>query len=233
MPQPNLLKIDDQLIRAGSILAGVWLLGSLFGISFAMDESLAWRKLIAAAALFPIAPISLWMAGARLRKRERRAWALHQLVDDYVEIPASDLLRDSDFTAATLSRAIRDLNNSGLAFLVWDRKADVVQDGRLRAARIQIDVCDGCNAKVSMTIRVGDVASARCPYCREPVGAERLMEEKAELIDRLDTDPTVIQARNAPSSNFSVPVFVILCIVFWPLAIGYAFLKWRASQSVR
>ncbi len=232
MPQPNLLKIDDQLIRAGSILAGVWLLGSLFAITFALNGDLEWRKLIAAVALFPAAPIGLWMAGARLRKREHRAWALHQLVEDYVELPASDLLRDSDFTMVTLDRAIRDLNNSGWAFLVWDRAADVIQDGRLRAARILVEECDACGAKVSVNVRVGDIASARCPYCRDFLGAEKLIEEKAELIDALDTDPEIIRSRNSSRSTFSVPVFVMLLIVFWPLGIGYAFWKWRASQKV-
>jgi hypothetical protein len=231
MPQPNLLKIDDQLIRAGSMLAGVWLLGSLVGLTFALNDSLEWRSLIAAIALFPSAPIGLWMAGARLRKRERRAWALHRLVEDYVEIPATDLLRDSDFTAATLDRAIRDLNNSGCAFLVWDRAADVVQDGRLRAARIMVEECGACGAKVSIRVRVGDIDSTRCPYCRDFIAAEGLIEEKAELIDELRTDPAIISARTSGDSDFSIVVFAFLVVVFWPLGIGYAFWKWRASQK--
>jgi len=202
------------------------------GAFLAVNDRLEWRSAIAFTALFPLVPISLWMAGARLRNRERRAWALHQLVEDYVEMPATDLLRDSDFTKATLDRAIRDLNNSGWAFLVWDRAADVVQDGRLRAARLQIEECGACGAKVSIRVRVGDIDSTRCPYCRDFVGAESLIEEKAELIEALRTDPAILSARTTRGANFSIPVFLILLIVFWPLGIGYAYWKWQASKKV-
>ncbi|MAG29806.1 MAG: hypothetical protein CL908_02795 [Deltaproteobacteria bacterium] len=180
--------------------------------------------------VFASAPIGCWMAGFRLRRRENRAWALHQLVDDHVELPTSDLLRNSDFTAETLSRAIRDLNNSGAAFLVWDRKMGVVQDGRLRSMRVQVEDCSACGAKVSLNLRIGEIASARCPYCHDPLGTERLMEEKARLIDELDTNPEVMSARCDRPSNFSIPIFVILMLFFWPLGIGYAFWKWRAGE---
>jgi hypothetical protein len=56
------------------------------------------------------------------------------------------------------------------------------------------------------------------------------MEEKAQLVDELDTDPEIMSARNSPPSNFSIPIFAILTLFFWPLAIGYAFWKWRAGE---
>lgn len=230
MPRPNLLKIDDVLLRAGSILGLVWLLGSTVGIAIALDAGVGSASTAALILVFASAPLGLWVAGFKLRRREGRAWAIYRLVDDHVEIPVSDLLRDSDFTAATLSRAIHDLNNSGVAFLVWDRKADVVQDGRLRSGQVQVEDCNACGAKVSVSVRIGEIASARCPYCRDLLAAERLMEAKAQLIDELDTDPAIQSARSKAKSNFSVGIFVVLTLVFWPLGIGYAFWKWRASQ---
>ncbi len=230
MPRHNLLKIDDVLLRAGKILGLAWLVGSAIGIGIALDSGVGLARTIAFMLVFASAPIGCWVAGFQLRRRENQAWALHQLVDDHVELPAPDLLRDSDFTAETLARAIRDLNNSGVAFLVWDRKTGVIQDGRLRSARIQVEDCGACGAKVSMSVRIGDITSARCPYCQDLVGAERLMEEKAQLIDELDTDPEIMSARNRRSSNFSIPTFAILTLFFWPLGIGYAFWKWRAGE---
>ena len=231
MPRPNLLKIDDVLLRTGSILGLVWLIGSAVGIGIALNTGSGLARTIAFMMLFAFAPIGFWIAGFQLLRREHRAWALHQLVDDHVEIPASDLLRDSDFTAATLSRAIRDLNNSGAAFLVWDRRMDVVQDGRLRSARIQVEDCGACGAKVSMSVRIGDIASARCPYCQDLLGAERLMEEKAQLIDELDTDPEIMSARMKAPTDFSVGIFVVLTLVFWPFGITYALWKWHKSHA--
>jgi hypothetical protein len=219
------------MLKAGSWAALAWLLGSVIGVVIALDAEAGLARTGGFILVFASAPIGLWVAGFKLRQREKRAWALYRLVDDHVEIPAPDLLRDSDFTAETLSRAIRDLNNAGAAFLVWDRKAGVVQDGRLRSARIQVEDCGACGAKVSLNLRLGDVASAKCPYCHDPLGAERLMEEKAQLIDELDTDPEVMSARYKMPTNFSVGIFVLLILFFWPLGIAYAFWKWRASQT--
>jgi len=231
MPRPNLLKIDDVMLKAGSWAALAWLLGSVIAVVIALDATEGLARTGGFILVFASAPLGLWVAGFRLRQREKRAWALYRLVDDHVEIPASDLLHDSDFTAETISRAIRDLNNSGAAFLVWDRKADVIQDGRLRSARIQVEECGACGAKVSISVHIGDIASARCPYCHDPLGAERLMEERAQLIDELDTNPEIMSARNKVPTDFSVGIFVVLTLIFWPFGITYAFWKWRASQT--
>jgi hypothetical protein len=232
LARPNLLKIDDVLLRTGWIACLAWLLGGTIALALFLNEAVE-----ASAAIFWVvasasAPLALLVTGYKLRRRENRAWAIHRLVDDHVELSASDLLRDSDFDASSLDRAIRDLNNSGQVFLVWDRKADVVQDGRLRSTRVEVEVedCGSCGAKVSLTIRVGDIASTRCPYCHDPLGAERLMEEKAQLIDELETDPEIASARNRDDTNFSIAIFAFLTLFFWPLGIGYAIWKWQSGQ---
>ena len=169
------------------------------------------------------------VAGSRLRRREKRAWGLHRLIDDHVEVSADDLLLGSDFTPETLDRAIRDLNNAGAAFLVWDRKTGKIQDGRLRTSRVTVDECGSCGAKVQIDVKLADVASARCPYCHDPIGAERAIEEKATLMEKLGADPAAERAVATTDGSFSVPIFIVLLFVFWPLAVGYAFLKWKAG----
>lgn len=231
MARPNLLKIDDILLRTSWILGLIWLCGSAIAIVSAWNAQVGLATPIALVLVAASAPLGLLLAGLKLRRCEERAWALHRLVDDHVEIPASELLRDSDFTAASLQRAIRDLNNSGAALLLWDRKSDVVQDGRLRTSRVQVEDCGSCGAKVSMSLRIGEIASACCPYCHDPLGAERLMEEKAQLIDALDTDPEIASARNQQGSTFSIGIFVFLTVVFWPFGVGYALWKWRTSHT--
>ena len=231
MPRANLLRIDDLLLRAGRTLGLLWMLGSLGGLAIAWNLGNGRAGAIALVLASASAPIGLLLAGYRLRRREGRAWALHRLVDDHVELPASELLRDSDFTSASLERAVRDLNNAGVSFIVWDREADLVQDGRLRSARIEVEDCGSCGAKVSLNIRLGDLSGAQCPYCDDPLGVERLSEEKARLIDELDTDPTAVDSRLRPGAGFSLWLFVVLTFVFWPAGVGYALWHWRAIQS--
>ena len=231
MARPNLLRIDDVLMRASALTALVWSVGSLALLAITAGGGGGLGGPIALSLAAGGAPLGLLIAGQRLRRRERRAWALHRLVDDHVEIPAADLLRDSDFTAETLSRAIKDLNNAGAAFLVWDRKAGVVQDGRLRSARLQVEDCVSCGAKVSLSIPVGQAASARCPYCHDPLDGEWLRQEKARLIDELDTDPETSRSRNHQKSGFSLAIFVVLILVFWPAGVGYALWHWQAIRA--
>ena len=231
MARLNLLRLDDVLLRAACMLGLLWLAGSAIGLALTWGPSSALAGPISLVLVSSSAPLGLLIAGLGLRRRENRAWALHRLVDDHVEIPVSDLLRDSDFTAATLQRAIRDLNNAGAAFLVWDRKANVVQDGRLRSARVHVEDCGSCRAKVSLSLRVGEVSAARCPYCHDPLSTADLMEEKARLIDELDTDPSPQRTGNSQPASFSIGIFVVLALVFWPLAIGYAFWHWRTSLA--
>jgi len=232
MARANLLRIDDLLLRGGRVLGLIWLGGMAIWFAMRLEspgDGLANGILLGL--LFATAPLGLVYSGFQLRRRERRAWALHRLIDDHVEISAPDLLRDSDFTDETLQRAVRDLNNSGVTFLVWDRKTNLIQDGRLRRSRVKIDECGSCGAKVSVTVRVGDPAAARCPYCHEPVGDDRLMEEKARLIDELDADPTARPPHSGLPDGFSLGIFVVLTLVFWPFGVAYANWRWRASQA--
>jgi hypothetical protein len=233
MARPNLLRIDDLLIRAGSILGLLWLASGLLLLGVWLNaqagETGALNPVLWLGLGFGTAPVGLLLAGFRLRRRESRAWALLRLIEDHVEIPAADLLRDSDWTSESLDRAIRDLNNAGVAFLVWDREAGLVQDGRLRSARVQVDECGSCGAKVSVSVPIGNVAAARCPYCHDPLDVDRLTEEKARLIDELDGDAAAMSGSAAEGRTFSVATFILLSFVFWPLGVAYAIWYWRAG----
>lgn len=233
MPRPNLLRIDDWLLRAAGWAGGLWLAGSfvwwVLSLQSPADGALDLRgtgwMVVAAAS----APLGLLVAGLRVRRREHRAWALVRLIDAHVEIPAADLLRDSDFTAATLARAIRDLNNAGESFVVWDRASGQLQHGRLRGARVHVDECASCGAKLSLQVPLAGASALRCSWCEAPLVAERLMEEKARLVDALDGDEAR-RARDAANSGFSPVVFALLTLFFWPLGVGYALWHWQLSK---
>jgi len=83
MPRPNLLKIDDVMLKAGVWAALAWLLGSLIAVVIALDAAEGLAHTAGFILAFASAPIGLWIAGFRLRQREKRAWALHRLIDDH------------------------------------------------------------------------------------------------------------------------------------------------------
>ncbi len=230
MVRSDLLSIDDALLRAGWTLGLLWLAGSAIWIAVSLSDPVGSIRGIGLVLACASAPLGLLAAGFRLRRRERRAWALRRLIDEHVEIRAADLLASSDFTAATLDRAIRDLNNAGGAFLVWDRHSDWIQDGRLRQLRVQVEECSSCRAKISTSVAIGASEPARCPYCGDPLAVDRLLEEKARVIDELHGERGGRALRPAEKGSFSIPLFALLAAVCWPLAIVYALWQWRTSQ---
>jgi len=228
MERSNLLAIDDALLRAGGFLALLWLAGAAAWLAVALPDPPLSQA-------FPIlasvsAPLGLLVAGFRLRRREQRAWALRRLIDEQLEIRAADLLGGSDFTGASLDRAIRDLNNAGEALLVWDRQTGWIQDGRLRRLSVQVDECSSCHAKVSVSLAIGAIEAARCPYCGDPLAADRLLEDKARVIDALKDELCPRVTQREPAKRFSVPLFALLAVACWPLAIAYALWHWRAGE---
>jgi DNA-directed RNA polymerase subunit RPC12/RpoP len=236
MARPDVLRIDDVLFRAGSMLGLLWLLAASITLAIALQggpgATPSLGRVVAYGILLATAPLGLLWAALRLRRREHRALALLRLVEAQVEIASADLLRDSDLTPRTLERAIRDLNNAGIAFLVWDREAGLVQDGRLRRARVHVDECGACGAKLGMSVPLASARETRCPYCSDPVGSERLLEERARLVDELDGEGAASTTRSDQAArSFSIPIFLVLSLVFWPLGLGYALWHWQAAAS--
>jgi hypothetical protein len=229
MSAPNLFRMDDFLLK------GAWILGALGALAAlaAFAASAAGQPLVAGGlglglVVFGFAPIAMALVGSNVRRRERRALSLWKLIDRHVELSSVDLFRDSDWTPAHLERAVRDLNNSGIAYVVWDRKAGLVQNGRLRRTTVVADECDACSNKVSLEVTIGSVAAMRCPYCHEPIDSARVAEEKARIIDELEVDRPRAPASavvgvdaGAEKSGFSLVIFFVLFSVFWPAALWY------------
>ncbi len=74
------------------------------------------------------------------------------------------------------------------------------------------------------------MSNARCPYCHAALGTQRLMEEKARLIDELGTDPVAASSRE--QSDFSLGIFLVRTFVFRRFGAAYALWHWRASVAV-
>jgi hypothetical protein len=168
--------------------------------------------------------------GLHLRRRELRAQALMRLLDRQPELTAADLLRSSDFSAATLECAVRDLNSSGVRHVVWDREQGLLQDGRLRQARLHIETCRSCGVKISLEVPLNQAGTARCPSCGSSLDAREIDEEKQAVMAALrhEAEPRRPQGER----RFSLPLFALLLVCCWPLALLYCAKCWRAADWV-
>jgi len=227
MSEPNLLRIDDLLLRgAGTSALAVVALGA-FALLLPNEIRGSNLALASFLALSALAPIGMLVTGLALRRRERRALALLSLIERHVEIDARDLLSSSDFTAATLDRAVRDLNSSGARHIVWDRRDGRIQDGRLRDSRIHIETCSSCGSKTSLEVALTEAASARCPACDAPVDAREIDEERQALVAELAARAPAPRRALHDEHTFSPVLFVFLIAFCWPLGLIYAVKHWH------
>lgn len=231
----NLYRIDDALLRAGLLALAVAILASAVVLAAAggggsaagaaLVRNLPWLLPVAAC------PGVLLAAGIAMRRRERQIGAIWSLLRRNAEISVPHLLANSDFRRPELARAIRFLNNRGLAHYVWVRETDVIQDARLRDLHLHVSKCDACGAAIELDVPVGAREIPRCPHCQAPVSADAIQERRDEVLDALRAD-----ARDASPSRsgvgpggaeFSPLVFALLLLACWPAALAYAWLKWQ------
>ena len=239
--EKNLYRMDDVLIRAGATmgaLVGLALLGC-----FLLPSEALWsiREALGLGVLglagIALAPIGLLAAGFHVRKRERRVLTLHTVLDRQLELRVRDFVANTEFTRELLQKTLLELNESGLGYYVWDRDTDTIQDARLRRGEMHFDHCEACRATISVTVEIGASVAPECPYCSARLASEDLAKEKQRLIDEIRANDPRRRATLAPSARtatwregrhsrgdaeFSVPLFLVLMVVCWPLAAVYA-----------
>ena len=224
----DLLRLDDFMFRGAKGGAVLVALGAFVALAWPPGAAISRGAVFAGVGFAALAPIAMLLAGLALRDRERRAVGLVKLIERHVEVSADDLLANSNFSASTLATAIRDLNSSGRHHVVWDRRTNLIQDGWLRRSRLHVESCASCGTKISIDVALHEASAARCPSCDAPLDAREIDEEKqavmAQISERARARPIPVDTR----PRFSIPIFLLLLILCWPLAIFYAVKRWRA-----
>jgi len=240
----DLYRIDDLLLRAGAVgfllvlavSAGVVVV-ALATAQIAESTGRIEPGLAAlvhhAPVLTPafLCPFALLAAGFAMRRREKRIAAVWRLLQHNAEISVAGLIANSDFRRRDLDRAVRFLNNRGLGHYLWDRETDTIQDARLRSSSLHVEKCDGCGAEIALDVPVGFREVPRCPHCCDLVDVDALERRRREALEALRAEhrPAPRSAGTRPTPAFSIAVFLVLLFVFWPAAVGYAWLKWQAG----
>ena len=204
MSDSNLFRMDDFLLR-GAVVVGIAfaLVASAIVSAAKTGAFVAGAGLVLALAALGIAPLAMGITGYRLRRREKRAVSLWKLIDREVEISDADLRRSSDWTVRHLDQAIRDINNTGVGYVVWDRSAGRIQNGRLRRSTVIVDECSACSGRSRSRSSSETAIAARCPFCHEPVDVASVVEEKARIIDELAADRSEPKPQAPRSSRVS------------------------------
>lgn len=226
MREPDLLKLDDFMLRGAAISALIVVVGG--GLALLLPEEVIGSRMLLLLGLgfAALAPLVMTLVGFNLRKRERRAVALMRLVDRHAELSADDLVLNSEFTRETLEVAVRDLNSSGLRHVVWDRKLGLIQDGRLRQSRLHIEKCAACGAKIALDVPLHEAAAATCPTCGSPLDAREVDDEKRAVMAQISRRSDRVPRARPPENRFHLSLFLLLLVACWPLALVYVAKCW-------
>ncbi|MCK5813473.1 MAG: hypothetical protein KAH03_04410 [Cocleimonas sp.] len=215
MPKKNIYTIDNWLINTGRILFIIFFISTC---SRASTQHYDWVS----PALGLFIAIGLLIVGNIIRRREKKIIAVWNILEHSTEVSAQELMQQTGFNTLFIEDALRLINGRGHTYYIWDKEQDKIIDGRLRTAVITDVKCENCGAKISEITRLDTHKSPNCTYCGEAVSAKKINKLKSEAMDKIrDSTP-----RNN-SKGFSLWVFILLLIIFWPAAVAYAL--WKSS----
>ena len=226
----NFFHIDDWFIRIGVIWFGVCLVVFISdGVQLRVDNPIIYGMIIP--------PILIWVIGLRVRKVEKRTLAVWRILYRNTSVKAPDIISNSDITRKQLHDAVRLLNNRGLGFYVWNKKTDTIVDGRLDDEYVMIDSCESCAAPVKLRVSLAGHEIPSCSYCQAPVASGQLNLLKQSAIAELRGYQPAERRYGLPVRNderpMSIPLFIVLLIFCWPLAVLYGIYKTRSRRRFR
>lgn len=234
----NIYTIDDTLIRAGY----VFLVFSLLGVAALArnwatipDEKKPVSATLVAAAAIPTA-IFLTM-GYLFRKRERIIASILGRLELALETSIQSLMASTGHSRAAVEHAVDVINRRNLGFYVWDRNSGVIADARLNRTMVSVDSCAHCGSKIGTTFPALASEIPECPYCGTPLDVSHWNALKFKAIESIKNEKQPTAGVNGPgprggaaAQDFSIGLFVILLMLFWPGAVIYAVVKYNGGR---
>lgn len=224
MQKKDIYKIDNLLINIGRIVLVISLLN--VGCS-ASAKTLDNDFPLLLIALF--ASISLLITGSFIRRKENQIIAIWNILEHSTEVPVEELVHNTGFERTFIQEALLLINRRGNAYYVWDKKHDVIVDGRLRTTLVAIPKCDNCGATINQTMTLDASQRPSCTYCGKAISTYQINQLKSEAIDKIRQAKPTIEKKK----GFSVWIFLLLLVIFWPAALGYALWKADVVQKLR
>lgn len=237
----NIYTIDDILIKAGY----VFLAFSLLGVAALVrnwatipDEKKPVSATLVAAAVIPT--VIFLSMGYLFRKRERIIASILGRLELALETTVQSLVTSTGHPRAAVEHALEVINRRSLGFYVWDRNTGVIADARLNRTMVSVDSCTRCGSKIGTTFPALANEIPECPYCGNPLDVGHWNALKFKAIENIKNEKepppaeggTVPRGAAAPR-DFSIGIFVILLLLFWPGAIIYAVMKFNGTRRER
>ncbi len=235
----NIYGIDDILIKAGYVFLALFILTGGTAVSNMVkgaspDQS---EKLYTAALMLFLPAMVFLLIGYSFRRKEQVTSAIMHKMKITPEAPVADLMKSSGISRRAVEQALLLINRRGLGYYILEGEPEKIIDGRLHRTMVLVDRCDSCGSAISQSFPASQAALPLCPYCGTPVGIDRWNDMRNRALEdiRKQDAPSnqtgniaPMQAVSAPArKTFSLPVFILLLLFFWPAAIIYAAVRYN------
>lgn len=218
MARKDIHKIDNLLIRTGWLgMVGLLLAEGCSSAPAPEDVALGSMALAipVVSLVLGVAAIVMLLVGYTIRARENKVVAVWDILEHATEVSIADLERSTGFSRPFIEAAVRTINRQPGCYYVVDDDAGTIVDGRMRSRIVMVEQCQSCGAHVNMQISIDLPKAPACAHCGAPVATGDLNKLKLDRVDAL-------RESAAKRGEFSVVLFIVLLILFWPLAVIYA-----------
>ncbi len=170
--------------------------------------------------IIALSGLCLLLIGIIFRKKENKIISIW----DALEKTAEGKVRDME-VALGLSRefilgSLQLINAQQGTYYVYRSEGDKIVDGKLLEEHTVSLNCSGCGHNINKKITLAKLNGLSCSYCGAPIQTEELSEIRSSIVE----ENRASQEADT-GGNFSVGIFILLLVVFWPAAIIYLAIK--------
>jgi hypothetical protein len=161
----------------------------------------------------------LLIVGYTYRGREKKIIAMWNAIERTGEARVGDLSLNLGLPREFILKHLKDINVQTQGAYSYDSRTDKIVNNRLLTEFLVLVDCVSCGNKINQKVSLDLSNPPRCNYCGTGVPADHLNKLKHEVL-------LSIQATPAPAtSEFSVGIFILLLVLFWPAAVIYVIKK--------
>jgi hypothetical protein len=154
------------------------------------------------------------------RSREKKIISVWNALDHSGEARVGDMSLNLGLPREFILKHLKDINAQTNAAFTYDSRSDKIINNKLLTEFLVLVDCVSCGNKINQKVSLDLSNPPRCNYCGTGVPADHLNKLKQEVIQNIQ-----VAAAAPVVSEFSVGIFVVLLIVFWPAAVIYVIKK--------
>lgn len=157
--------------------------------------------------------------GLFYRSREKKIISIWDALDRSGESKVQELAVSLGLSRDFILRHLKEINAQRNVYFVYQSDQDKIVDGKLMAEYVVVANCPGCGNNLNQKVSLHFSQLPTCRYCGTTISVDDLNKLKHEVMSSRNI---VVEP---PKSDFSVGVFVLLLIFFWPGAVAYVIIK--------